>query len=43
MTAAKADRQLIAKLAAGDEQGPVGGVIEHAQRVVKDAEIGQST
>ena len=41
VTAAKADRQLVAKLAARDEQGPIGGVIEHANRVVKNAKIGQ--
>ena len=41
VTAAEADRQLIAELAAGDQQGPVGRVIGNANRVMLHADIGQ--
>ena len=41
VTTAKTDRQLIAVRAARDEQSPVGGAIEHPNRLVKDAKIRQ--
>ena len=41
VAAAKADRQLVAELAARDEQGPVRRLIGNANRVVGNAELGQ--
>ena len=42
MTAAKADRQLVAELAARDQERPVGRTIGHSDRVVRDTVLDQA-